>query len=148
MSSEYVCFECHMTLSQTILDWEGVIVVVPDRPHISVADGGHLLVVPKRHVRDRRDLTDQEALDIFKGSRIAAEALAAAFGTDWFNFQENGNWSLDGESDPHMHLHVYGRARTAVHQPFGEALRFPRGVTSPIGGSRPSSRNRCWSFDA
>jgi hypothetical protein len=36
------------------------------------------------------------------------------------NYQDNGNWH------PQLHVHLYGRARSAVRQPFGQALVFPR----------------------
>jgi len=114
-----------MAVSVVLLDLVGVVVALPERPHISIADGGHLVVVPTRHVKDRRDLIEREFLQMFYGSKLAAGALSVAFGVDWFNFQENGNWSLGTDGQPHLHLHVYGRARAALEQPFGEALRFP-----------------------
>lgn len=73
-------------------------------------DGGHLVCVPRR---------------LHYLSVLAAEVLAEVCGARWWNFQENGNWSLPKQSAVHAHVHVYGRATDAVNQPFGEALHFP-----------------------
>lgn len=95
-------------------------VVLPERSHISPHDGGHLVVTVRRHQPSRRDLTSVERAHLDALSLVASDALEHVLATDWFNFQENGNWGMS-----HVHLHVYGRSRQAIDQPFGEALRFP-----------------------
>lgn len=95
-------------------------VVLPERSHISPHDGGHLVVTVMRHRPSRRDLSAAERAHVDALSLVASDALEHVLGTDWFNFQENGNWGMS-----HMHLHVYGRSRQATDQPFGEVLRFP-----------------------
>ncbi|MFD4141649.1 MULTISPECIES: hypothetical protein [unclassified Streptomyces] len=69
-------------------------------------------------------LTPVEMLSLEFGSLIASVALKHVLGTDWFNYQENGNWSVES-ANRHMHLHVYGRSQGAEVQTYGEALRFP-----------------------
>lgn len=118
------CRFCDARKDDELLGLSLVRVLVPQRPHISPGDGGHLLVVPRRHVRDRSRLTPAEVLALEYASLVAAQGLTQTLGTDWFNYQENGNWSVEN-TGAHMHLHVYGRARQAVAQPYGEALRFP-----------------------
>jgi diadenosine tetraphosphate (Ap4A) HIT family hydrolase len=98
--------------------------LVPDRPHISPREGGHLVVVPVTHVSERRQMTMSELLSVDLLTMLAADALERVYGAEWQNYQENGNWYLD-PSTGHAHVHVYGRRRDAVDQPFGEALRFP-----------------------
>jgi len=99
-------------------------IVIPIRLHVLPKDGGHLIVTPIRHVQNRILLTESEAIEIWKLSIISAKALSMLLKVDWFNFQENGNWTVDDPSC-HLHLHVYGRDRKSLNQPFGEALRFP-----------------------
>jgi hypothetical protein len=50
------------------------------------------------------------------------------------NYQENGNWSALRPEGPYLHLHLYGRARSAVKQPFGEALYLPSKKTGYYDG--------------
>lgn len=133
------CPDCGLTDLYVIIEVGASLLCFLERPHVSVHDGGHLLVVPKRHVADRRELHPQEAADVFLASLVAADALTAAIGTDWFNFQENGNWAVGDGRKPHMHLHVYGRSVHAVMQPFGEALRFPARLERDLWSLEPMS---------
>jgi diadenosine tetraphosphate (Ap4A) HIT family hydrolase len=119
------CHACEPDAAYVLCETEDARVLLPPRPHISPRDGGHLVAVPKRHVRSRRDLSVEVLRSVELLTIVAADALEAAFGTPWFNFQENGNWSLDRPERQHMHVHVYGRTTDAVDQPYGEALRFP-----------------------
>lgn len=100
-------------------------ILLPHDPHISGRDGGHLIVAPIRHFASRMDASKEEILAVDELSIIAAKALRYVFQTEHFNYQENGNWSVDTPEAQHMHLHVYGRSKNAKDQIFGEALRFP-----------------------
>jgi diadenosine tetraphosphate (Ap4A) HIT family hydrolase len=98
---------------------------VPDKQHVSPNDGGHLLVLPFRHVPSRSYLKPHEIVEMTLLSILAADGLRAVLGAEWVNYQENGNWSLEHPEIQHLHLHIYGRARGGTVQRFGEALRFP-----------------------
>ncbi|HWA26871.1 MAG TPA: hypothetical protein VG734_14525 [Lacunisphaera sp.] len=100
-------------------------IINPYAAHIPKEDGGHLLVMPKRCVSDRTQLTAAELLEIDYLTIISASILRHFLGVNWINYQENGNWSLDESAVQHMHFHVYGRKRGSQSQAFGEALRFP-----------------------
>lgn len=119
------CHACEPEDAHVLGETEAARVLLPSRPHISPRDGGHLVVTPKLHVRSRRDLSVEALFSVELLTMVAADALEAVFGTPWFNYQENGNWSLDRPERQHMHIHVYGRTLDAVDQPYGEALRFP-----------------------
>jgi diadenosine tetraphosphate (Ap4A) HIT family hydrolase len=119
------CHACAPDVAAVLCETEDARLLLPARPHISPRDGGHLVAVPKVHVRTRRDLSDATRHAVELLTMVAADALESAFGTGWFNYQENGNWSVDRPERQHMHVHVYGRSRDAVDQPYGEALRFP-----------------------
>lgn len=100
-------------------------ILIPERLHVPPEDGGHLIVSPIRHVRNRIMLSEREADEIWRFSIISANLLNLLLRVDWYNFQENGNWTVDNPQKCHMHLHVYGRSADSLNQPFGEALRLP-----------------------
>ena len=111
-------------------------VVTPNKPHITRTDGGHLVIVPKRAVKNRTELTAKEACELMKTSMVFGKAMKMALnknGVDIerINYQENGNWV------PEMHLHLYGRARSAKIQKFGEALNFPKLETGFYNNNEP-----------
>jgi diadenosine tetraphosphate (Ap4A) HIT family hydrolase len=115
-------------------------IMVPETPHISREDGGHLVIVPKREVADRTQLTYKEAIELIKLSMIFGEALKKTLkmngiDVERVNYQENGNWV------PKMHLHLYGRAKSAVTQKYGEALNFPKPETGVYDKNNPLSDN-------
>lgn len=99
-------------------------ITVPERPHVSRADGGHLIINPKTVVEDRTHLTRAQAIELVKLTMVAGEAMKTvltARGVDIgrINYQDNGNWRAE------LHVHLYGRARNASLQPYGHALAFP-----------------------
>ena len=102
------------------------LMIAPHRPHLEPADGGHLTIVPRRHIPSRRDaqISELVALDLL--SVAASLALESVLDTTWTNYQENGNWSSEHPEKAHLHLHVYGRAPRSDAQTFGEALILPR----------------------
>ena len=70
---------------------------------------GHLMVAPRRHVRDYPELTEAEGLEVHTLTAQALEALAAAFAPQGFNVGWNlGRVAGAGIVD-HGHLHVVPR---------------------------------------
>lgn len=124
--AETTCPYCSIPSEDVIASLGPALLILPNRAHVSPADGGHLVVIPWRHVPTRGALSPQEMLAIDYGTVIGAVALSRVCEASWHNFQDNGNWVADSPGKRHMHMHVYGRARSAVDQPFGEALRFPK----------------------
>jgi len=100
-------------------------ILIPEWLHVPPEDGGHIIVSPIRHVRNRIMLSESEANEIWRFSIISAKLLSLLLSVDWYNFQENGNWTADNPQKCHMHLHVYGRSADSKNQTFGEALRLP-----------------------
>ena len=97
-------------------------ILVPQYLHIDPQDGGHLVVVPNRHVSNRLQLTKDESVEMWEFSVIAAKSLSRLLSIDWYNFQENGNWTVDNPNLCHLHMHIYGRDRQSKNNPFGETL--------------------------
>ena len=104
---------------------------VPQRPHVSREEGGHIVIFPKRAVAERQDLTYDEAVDVMMTSIQLGQAMtevltAAGIPIRTINYQDNGNWCfLRGEPHASFHVHLYGRAENTEYQTFGESLCFP-----------------------
>lgn len=108
----------------------------PEHPHIDRADGGHLRINPRRAVENRQELTPSEAIELMRLTIVAGEAMTNAMnarGVDIgrINYQDNGNWSVEKPEGPKLHVHLYGRAKGAKRQLWGEALTFPKRADRP-----------------
>jgi len=119
------CGLCRVDPANVLVRGARAMLLVPNAPHVSIRDGGHLLVTTMRHVQSRVDFSDEEAREVHQLTVQAARALLNLAWANWINFQENGNWSVDTPAGPHSHTHVYGRWRGSTNQPFGEPLRLP-----------------------
>lgn len=100
------------------------------KPHVDRKDGGHLAILPRRHMVDRSDFTLAEAEEFVLLSMAVGGAMYEALPKRKIklaiiNYQQNGNWGVDRKGGPHLHLHLYGRARDSKLQKHGEALFFP-----------------------
>jgi len=96
----------------------------PDQPHVSRADGGHMIINPKVTVEDRTHLSRALAIELMKLTMVAGEAMKTVMtrnGIDIgrINYQDNGNWRHE------LHVHLYGRARNATLQTYGHPLALP-----------------------
>ncbi|MFA7702832.1 MAG: hypothetical protein WCX80_05260, partial [Patescibacteria group bacterium] len=77
---------------------------------------------------------------------IVGEAMATALnrcGIDIgrINYQDNGNWSVFSPEGPYLHLHLYGRAKSAVTQKYGDACYFPQRVSGFYDSFEPLNDN-------
>jgi diadenosine tetraphosphate (Ap4A) HIT family hydrolase len=111
-------------------------VIAPEKPHIDRADGGHIIINPKVTVEDRTKLSADLAKELMKLSMVVGEAMHTVLnqrGVDIgrLNYQDNGNWR------PELHLHLYGRAKSAKIQPYGQALHFPKPEKGHYEGLEP-----------
>ncbi len=107
-----------------ILESENFDVITPEQPHVSRADGGHLIINPKVVVEDRTHLTRALAVELMKLTLVAGEAMKtvltrAGIEIGRINYQDNGNWRHE------LHVHLYGRAHGATIQTYGHPLSFP-----------------------
>lgn len=119
-------------------------VEVPEQVHVDRDDGGHLVIHPLTKVKDRTQLSPDQAKDLIRLTMVVGEAMQAALnqrGIDVqrINYQDNGNWGVFDEDGPTMHEHLYGRARSAKLQPFGQALHLPDPSSGFYKGLRPLS---------
>jgi ATP adenylyltransferase len=71
--------------------------------------GGHLMVAPRRHCGDLRELSDEEALEIHRLATTAMDVLGSVFEPQGFNLGWNlGRVAGAGVLD-HVHEHVVPR---------------------------------------
>jgi diadenosine tetraphosphate (Ap4A) HIT family hydrolase len=99
-------------------------ITTPEHPHVSRGDGGHLIINPRVAVEDRTQLTREQAVELIKLTMVAGTAMQTVLTRQGIeigriNYQDNGNWRHE------LHVHLYGRARGAVLQPYGYSLAFP-----------------------
>ena len=101
------------------------------KPFVSRLDGGHLRIFPKDHgISERREFTPEQAIEFMRLSMIAGEALEKAMNDQGIpvikiNYEDLGNWAFKRGERPVLHLHIFGRAKNAIKQPFPEAVYLP-----------------------
>ena len=69
---------------------------------------GHVMVAPRRHAPDLRDLTAEESLAVMAATQRALEALSSVMQPGGFNVGFNLG-AAAGASVDHLHLHVVPR---------------------------------------
>lgn len=111
-------------------------ILAAEHPHIDRSDGGHVKIIPKIRVRDRTELSLELATELMKLTMIVGEAMIVGLnkrGIDIgrINYQENGNWRVFHSDGPYLHVHLYGRARSASIQKYGDALYLPHRDRGP-----------------
>jgi ATP adenylyltransferase len=70
---------------------------------------GHLMVIPKRHLRDLRELSPDELLDLFEQVRSAITALEQALKPQGFNIGANLGKVAGAGEENHLHFHIVAR---------------------------------------
>lgn len=111
-------------------------------PHIDRNDGGHIYLFPKVGVSDRTKLTPQLAIEYTKLSMVVGEAMKSAMarrGIDIgiINYQDMGNWGVFKPEGPTLHMQIYGRAKTATTQKYGDAVQLPHRETGFYDNFKP-----------
>lgn len=117
-------------MNEIIASTETFVVEVPERPFVSREEGGHLRIMSKIKVKDRTELSNEQAIEYTLLSMAIGKALERAMterGVEIgnVNWQEMGNWSVYKPGGILLHMHVFGRAKTAVRQKYGEAMQLP-----------------------
>lgn len=90
---------------------------------------GHTLIIPRRHVANYYDLTDQEKTALWSMADYCKSIIDSRFSPDGYNIGINIG-AAAGQSVPHVHLHLIPR--------------FTGDTPNPRGGVRgviPSKQN-------
>jgi len=118
------------TDNPVVFETETFTVEAPQRPFIDREEGGHLIIHCKLPLRDRTLLSREQALEYMKVSMVAGEALVTAMAKSdvnvgIVNYQDMGNWGVFKPEGPRLHMHIFGRAKTATIQAYGSAVQLP-----------------------
>lgn len=116
-----------------------------DKPMVSRTEGGHLIITPKVRISDRTKLSPALAIEFIRLSMIVGEAMTVALNQQGIdvgriNYQDNGNWAVFAPQGPHFHLHLYGRAKSATIQKYGESVNLPFPETGFYNSFEPLSQ--------
>jgi diadenosine tetraphosphate (Ap4A) HIT family hydrolase len=96
------------------------------------------MLIKKEQVRDRSDLSWQEAIDFMRVSMAVGRAMYEVLGVERMNYEDLGNWGVDDPGGPKMHLHFFGRARKQTHQIRGHHMfLYPKGHPIYQGHLKP-----------
>jgi diadenosine tetraphosphate (Ap4A) HIT family hydrolase len=127
-----------------IFETENFVIKSAEVPHVYVSreEGGHIQIRPKVDVSDRTKLTLALATEYVKLSMVVGEAMKTALGRRGIdigivNYQDMGNWSVFNTDGPKMHMQIFGRARNAVVQKYGDAVSLPHLETGFYEGFEP-----------
>lgn len=129
-----------------IYETKNFIVESVEKPHITRTDGGHIIVKPKSKLVDRTQLSPELAIELMQLTMIAGEAMAKGLNKSGIdigriNYQDNGNWSVFKPEGPFLHIHLYGRAKSAKIQKYGDACYFPHIDTGFYDSFEPLNDN-------
>lgn len=113
-----------------IYQTDNFVVVAPSKPLVSREEGGHLKIYPKERIKDRTEMTKELAQEFIELTMLIGKALTRAMTNRGLeitriNYQEMGNWAFKTDKTEHFHLHIFGRAKSAKHQPYTEAVYLP-----------------------
>ncbi|MBR4830979.1 MAG: hypothetical protein IKZ96_04415 [Bacilli bacterium] len=106
-------------------------VCVPNNPHVSREDGGHIRIKPLyNEYESRLELPVNEAIEVMRLTMLVSEAMIngmkkRGLNIDRINYQDNGNWAFLKNNKPHFHIHLYGRTKDSKRNPWGESIKFP-----------------------
>ncbi|HZY82844.1 MAG TPA: hypothetical protein VFE50_25160 [Cyclobacteriaceae bacterium] len=119
-----------------IFESENFTIEAVEHPLVDRNDGGHITINPRFKVSTRQQLTPRQAIELMQLSIVAGEAMTNVLllrGVDIgrVNYQDNGNWSVFAPEGPQLHLHIYGRAKSAKIQKYGQACYFPHRDEDP-----------------
>ena len=119
-----------------IYETEKFIVEAPEEPHVDRDDGGHIKIYPKIRLLDRQELSSKEAIELMRLTVIVGETMNKIMnerGVDIgrINYQDNGNWTVFNPEGSYLHIHLYGRAKSAKIHKYGQACFFPHRKEKP-----------------
>jgi len=113
-----------------IYQTQNFIIEAPEKPHVDRDDGGHIKISPKERLVNRQDLSPKLAIELMRLTMVVGEAMTKVMNEKGvnigrINYQDNGNWSVFKPEGPYLHIHLYGRAKSAKIHKYGQACYFP-----------------------
>lgn len=96
---------------------------------------GHVLIIPKRHVWNYFDLTDNEKQDLYQLMEFMKKYIDDKFKPDAYNIGINIG-EVAGQTVMHVHMHIIPRYKGDIEDPTG-------GVRGGIPSKRIYTSNKC-----
>lgn len=124
-----------LDIENIIVKTKNFVICTINKPHIDRKEGGHIVIASRVNqyasIEDMPQYILHEFIDI---SSICGKYMKNMFAeekieVDIINYQINGNWSALNEVRDSVHMHLYGRAKQAIIQPYGSAVFLPDFVT-------------------
>jgi ATP adenylyltransferase len=91
--------------SRVVADSEHAFVLLNNYPY----NPGHVMVIPRQHTGDYRDLDDEVLLDHARLKQRTVDAIETALSPDGFNAGLNLGNAAGGSIGDHLHTHVVPR---------------------------------------
>jgi diadenosine tetraphosphate (Ap4A) HIT family hydrolase len=115
---------------------ENFFVEAVEKPHIDRDDGGHINIYPKIKILDRQQLTPKQAIELMRLTIVVGQAMTKIMNEHEvdigrLNYQDNGNWTVFNPEGSYLHIHLYGRAKSAKIHKYGQACYFPQKEENP-----------------
>lgn len=130
-----------------IYETKNFIVESHEKPFVSRTDGGHIRIrIKDESITDRTKLSPQQAIELMHLTMIVGEAFEKAMNVRGIpvikiNYQDMGNWYAKTNSKPFLHIHVFGRSKDAIKQPWPESVYLPDRGTGFYDGFEPLNEN-------
>jgi len=110
-----------------IYESENFFVEAFEKPHVDRDEGGHIRIYPKVRILNRQKLSTKDAIELMRLTVITGQAMTKIMnehGVDIgrINYQDNGNWAVFKPEGPYLHIHLYGRAKSAKINKYGDAI--------------------------
>lgn len=114
-----------------IHETKNFIVESHEQPFLPRTDGGHIRIkIKDKSITDRTKIEPKVAIEFMRLSIIVGEALEKAMNNRGIpvvkiNYQDMGNWAYKTGEKPYLHYHIFGRASSAIKQPWPESMYLP-----------------------
>ena len=107
-----------------------------EKPHVDRDDGGHIKIYPKVRLFDRQQLFPKHAIELMRLTIVVGQAMTKIMNEHGvnigrINYQDNGNWTVFKPEGSYLHIHLYGRAKSAKIHKYGQACFFPHREEKP-----------------
>ena len=138
-----ILLACMDTLSDLIYETTHFTVERHPQPLVSREEGGHIRIYPKdRNISHLNDLSISQAKELIWLEAVVRLAILQGMTKQgvpmiWVNIEDLGNWFFKRNERPVLHIHVFGRAKTATIQKWPEALLLPDRSTGFYDGFDP-----------
>ena len=115
MTSKKECIFCNLDQNREVLAKNDLAIAFYDAFPVNP---GHTLIIPKLHVANYFELTEEECVAIQALLKIVKDTVEERFNPDGYNIGVNVN-AAAGQSVFHVHMHLIPRYKGDVENPKG-----------------------------